>query len=655
MQFSIWTTVCLASLILTSSALSHSNRRVRQAHTGTELLAAGASLNQSAQLWESRILPEAYLGPAPVSIALMGQLLVICSKTDISLAERPPVGGYRFIRYPSSLRASLVQLANDAWDAFHDAFRTMSFLQSEMQQLPVHLRTVVRVLKTAPLSIMSNMTGISLKLIRSSGEQAALRARGTADKFGMIMNLTGEISEAVQARRGDYEEKLWNTEVELVQNQVMKNATDRQIQELEKKQREIDEEVRQADAAYAQAIKDLPTGWKALGLTLGHALTSVIENVGSVLGLANIFNGKPDRPQKPTVADSGPRLPTIDYKEASQVLDVMSSIGDFIHTPAASTVETADEFSRKAKKRLEALSRNIISPQSQRIRSLIEQAKGVVDRINEGTASGDAVMKNEAAELNSAARNLYAEAVGQQQGAFDTGTGAQPTGDMSGPFANEKLKVYLAMDKANRLAKTQMEIFNSRLSEYRSYYEIIGRLATLDMKTIRFDEIIKMLKEATQVMSQLRYHWSSLVDFFALMTQQVDKAVRHSIMPLADVVELAGAVDDAGRGYIAELVVDDANGILSQAYFLRLMAGMYLDVHNRHINMQLAGLSSLAATAPDHQNATMQALLQQAMSAETDIKTRLQQQVTQQQARISDMVAEAQRELGQIGTSTITA
>ncbi|XP_055351464.1 uncharacterized protein LOC129597812 [Paramacrobiotus metropolitanus] len=669
MQFLVCPAVCLASLIFAFSASGYVIRHVRQAEKGSELLVSEVSFNQSAQLWESRILPEAYLGPAPVSIALMGQLLVICSKTDVSLAERPPVGGYRFIRYPSSLRASLVQLATEAWDTFHDAFRTMSFLQSEMQQVPIHLRTIVRILKSAPISIMSNMTSISLKLIRSTGEKAALRAQGTADKFGLIMNLTGEIAEAVQACRGDYDKQLWNAEVESMQNEIMKNATDRQIQELEKKQREIDEEVRQADADYAKAIKDLPTGWKALGLLLGNALVRTIETVipivaggtKGITGIISSFLAGKQPPGDPTATASGAanglRLQTIDYKEASQVLDIVSSIGNFIEKPASSAVEAVDEFSRKIKTVLEALSRSIASVQGQRIRDLIEKAKGIVDRLNNGTISEGVAIKKDIAELNMAALHLYAEAEGQQQGAVSTHSRTQSLTNQKGPFANEKLKVFLAMEKANKLAKTQMEIFNSRLNEYRAYYDIIGRLATLDIRTVRFDEIIKMLKEAANVMSQLRYHWASLVQFFDRMTQQVDKAVQHSIMPLADAVALAGAtgMDAAGRNYISALVVDDANGILSQAYFLRLMAGMYLDVHSRHINTQLAGLSSLATVAPEHQNATMQALLQQAVSAETDIKSRLMQQVTQQQARISDVVAEAQRELRQTGATTIGA
>ncbi|XP_055351494.1 uncharacterized protein LOC129597831 [Paramacrobiotus metropolitanus] len=616
---------------------------------------ADSQLQQRAQLWESRIFPEAYLGPAPASVALIGQLLVLCAKTDVSLVERPPLGGFRFLRYPSSLRASLVQLANEAWDAFHDAFHTMTFLQLEMQQVPAHLRTVVRVLKGAPLSILPRMVNISLNSIRSIGEEAAARARSTAHKFGRVMNLTGEITEAVQSRRGEYEWHLWETRLERAQNDALKAASDREIQELEQKQREIDQQVRQADEAHAEAIRQLPTGFKAFKQRLAHAVVDMLPSLltGYVLGAPAAVGSSVT---STSATGSSQSIPAIDHKEASKVMDVTNSIGNYLNQSNSSSTETAQSFFRNTRVVLEALSRAVTSPNGQRIRKLIDQVLDVVDRIsdNDGEKEWNGA-KNATAELNQEAQNLYSEALAQRDEVLNTDTNIQMVANLEGPFANERIKIFMTAEYAKEKAKVQMKILQLRLNSYRSYYQIIGRLAMLDMQTVRFEEIIQLLKDATQVLGQLRYQWSALIDFFAVMTYRVDRAVKHSFMPLADAVAIASLADTGrdGREFIATLIVDECQEILGQAYFLRVMAGMYLDVHGKHVNQQLAGLSALTGLSPDQRTAALHALQQQALAAETDIKSRLVVQVTEQLLLITSLVGKAQADLRQIAVQTV--
>ncbi|XP_055351510.1 uncharacterized protein LOC129597843 [Paramacrobiotus metropolitanus] len=213
----------------------------------------------------------------------------------------------------------------------------------------------------------------------------------------------------------------------------------------------------------------------------------------------------------------------------------------------------------------------------------------------------------------------------------------------------------MTAEYAKEKAKAQMKILQLRINSYRSYYQIIGRLAMLDMKTVRFEEIIQLLKDATQVLGQLRHQWSALVDFFAAMTFQVDRAVKHSFRPLADAAAIASLADTDrdGRDFIATMIVDDCQEILGQAYFLRVMAGMYLDVHGKHVNQQSAGLSALNALSPGQQMAALQTLQQQALAAETDIKSRLVVQVTQQLHLITSLVEKTQTDPRQIAVHTV--
>ena len=53
---------------------------------------------------------EDFLVPTPLAICLLGELMIISSKSDFSLDQNPPKDGFKLIRYPQSFRACLMQV-----------------------------------------------------------------------------------------------------------------------------------------------------------------------------------------------------------------------------------------------------------------------------------------------------------------------------------------------------------------------------------------------------------------------------------------------------------------------------------------------------------------------------------------------------------------
>ena len=86
------------------------------------------------------------LAPAPISICLLGQLIMVTSKGDVSLKEHG-VSKERFqlIRNPESLRASILQVVHTGWDSFNTASKNMEeirLLSSEVSPLVKDIITV---------------------------------------------------------------------------------------------------------------------------------------------------------------------------------------------------------------------------------------------------------------------------------------------------------------------------------------------------------------------------------------------------------------------------------------------------------------------------------------------------------------------------------
>lgn len=66
-----------------------------------------------------------FLTPAPMCIALLGQLMLISTEKDFSLEKQRPSNGFKYIEHPESFSASLVQVSNAGWRAFNEAHKVV--------------------------------------------------------------------------------------------------------------------------------------------------------------------------------------------------------------------------------------------------------------------------------------------------------------------------------------------------------------------------------------------------------------------------------------------------------------------------------------------------------------------------------------------------
>ena len=85
---------------------------------------SGDDKNETALLMMSPSMNWAeFLTPAPLSIALLGELILIAAEKDFSLENQRPEKGFQFIHHPKSFRACLVQVSNSGWSAFNEAHK----------------------------------------------------------------------------------------------------------------------------------------------------------------------------------------------------------------------------------------------------------------------------------------------------------------------------------------------------------------------------------------------------------------------------------------------------------------------------------------------------------------------------------------------------
>jgi hypothetical protein len=138
------------------------------------------------------------LGNGPTAINLLGQVMVLSSKKDFSFVEKLPDRTYKYVRYPTSFRATLVQIVNEAYMAFLVAHSNMDQIQLYMQQIPGHIKTALKLLATAPFSLLEKLLPLSLNNIEHAGAECANLSLTTYNKFVDLILILGKLNHSVE-------------------------------------------------------------------------------------------------------------------------------------------------------------------------------------------------------------------------------------------------------------------------------------------------------------------------------------------------------------------------------------------------------------------------------------------------------------------------
>ncbi|XP_046559427.1 uncharacterized protein LOC124268492 [Haliotis rubra] len=85
------------------------------------------------------------LCPAPLSVCLLGQLVLVTLDKDVSLvSEHMDRSAFKYTKYPDSLRTSIVQVANQGWTSFNCANKNMDQIRLLTLQIPLHVKNAVK-------------------------------------------------------------------------------------------------------------------------------------------------------------------------------------------------------------------------------------------------------------------------------------------------------------------------------------------------------------------------------------------------------------------------------------------------------------------------------------------------------------------------------
>ncbi|XP_026083953.1 uncharacterized protein LOC113059626 [Carassius auratus] len=214
---------------------------------------------------------EEYLTPAPLSIAILGELVFISSSTDFSINKNPPEGGFKFIRYPDSFRACLMQVCNSGWLAFYAAHTSMDQIRLHTAQVPNYMKTAVKILFQGNDEIIKAHLPDQLDNIRVIADDCLKLSDATEKRFTDVINIIQELLEAcVNAEHfngEEMEEVKKKLEESKLREQSAKETKERTQKAVSALERELDQGLEK------KALHSLPGNWEMFGMDRVSGIT----------------------------------------------------------------------------------------------------------------------------------------------------------------------------------------------------------------------------------------------------------------------------------------------------------------------------------------------------------------------------------------------
>jgi uncharacterized protein YdbL (DUF1318 family) len=610
---------------------------------------------------------EEFIAPAPTVVALLGQLMVISGKVDFSLQENAPQGGFKYMRHPESFRASLVQVSNDGWTAFLKAHTNMDKIQLYMQQIPAQVKTSVKIISQASPKLVERLLPIALSRIQEIGRTCVDLAAETETKFVDVMLLLGELLAVTESSKGTHERKLAEVQTELNVTAVQKEYLEKMGDELRKRQEQVDAQVQKYRAAYDDALKKIPTGWKALAQDL---FRSAINLVNFVPGFLKGFGGKGSGGGTggSGTGSGGPGAPDIEKSSTFNVIGqvfnglgkiknaikkvfsgqspaqgnpgamfssygvVLNSFENMLQQLSPSPLKTkALGFLQDGK----SIFGNLEQMFSNWPGTLDEQQKGNVTQCIEDLEDS---MKPVVAEGEQYTGGLAtSQAAGQQQSG-----GGMDSGVFSGNYGNERFKAYLQLQMLRDAEARYDQIFGEMLKYHEQMKQLMSRMATLNLQEINYQDILELLKEGIKILAKVREQWGRLVQFFSLVSVRAEVALNQTLVPFVSYAKEAESMIEGGglsqedRKFFLDLLQDQAVQINRVAYFLYTLSRTYFDVSTRFLMDRLAGLSRMLATSDEAERQQLLLDLQRQTNEAQDAIKQIAQQRREEYGRLVD-------------------
>lgn len=629
------------------------------------------------------------LGPAPQAICRIGLIMCVSLNRDFPLVEKGQFA--KEIRNPGSFRATLVQVAGEAHDAFMTAHGSMQQLGLLMGTVPDHMKAAVAYLMNKEgfsTRQLADHMGRELEAVTDVGDKCLKLAQGTHDKFEHVGFVLQIVMELLVVKQSGDQTVLEKTRQERKLGEKKKETVQQRITKSEHEFNKLDQTLKQAQETMIKVMNARPSTGDLIGAAFADAGCALIKNLSS-LGMGMVAGAGMPLAAVALAggarARSGPRAAggasTIDVAAAANA--AVGGAVDFMmkHVEGLSLVmaqQVANVADRqKVVQQLQHVQEHVAQLTAQAemhtAGALSADLAGLGRQLEEALAKGvqalhdgtDATRSNvlaETQELRKQAQALVVKkahmlstsALPPAQPFGNPGSGGTDSPSVaagmvdSWKFAMENARAVLSDTEKRR----DRELQELRALEDRMIVEN-EKLARLNFQELTLDEILKILQEAIRHIGECQIAWSRLIELFIFIRnltnfcceKQVPAFVKLSQGCLTD-IEHGDKIVGCLKDQLYQMVVKASQ----TAYSAQHLAMLYHQLSEAHFLPALAGLASIFALDANSTQVTAKKkeLMLQCSAASQAIAAKVEQQRRLTTEQIRGRMAAIKHKMGRI-------
>ncbi|XP_029694873.1 uncharacterized protein [Takifugu rubripes] len=595
----------------------------------TQSLTTAAEMRETTKmLMQPNANWEEYLTPAPLSIAIMGELVFISSCEDFSINENRPEGGFKYIKYPNSFRACLMQVCNSGWQAFNEAHKNMDQIRIHTGTVPDYMKAAVNVLFNGSDDVVKTLLPNQLDNIRDIAEECVILAEGVEKKYLDVICLIQELLEACVNAKHFYGEELEKVKMKLEETK-MKEKTAKQLNERSKKAMEdLEKEMEGAQEAFNSAMNSIPTGWEMIAMDFVEGISSAVTGIlnGFVSRTSNSSGGAGGSPT--TLNDSDTKVDEIAQirvcSKSEEILKLAGLLKGFVKN---GEIDWKDLYDQKNKRCSKA---NWIEEQFERITgelktlpeeklcdralSICERGINICEEMNMYSPEHKWNDK-QTKKMVKSIKKLHEDSL-----AFDSkskkisGTPAlTPKPPMmfktennsehksAGQTASEnaRYKIELSREQLKQTRDSYQKSVENMEKNERELTEILCEMQKCNIKEIDFDTTIKMLVKGLDAMGRVKEQWEKMVRFFQMVSNIVKTSLSKTLKNFVTTCDDSKKLSYNDKLFTKDLLYNQAFQASNVASLVHMISGTYTEVSSKYLMDRVSSLGRLMAMDKD--------------------------------------------------------
>ncbi|XP_042628095.1 uncharacterized protein LOC109075308 [Cyprinus carpio] len=576
---------------------------------------------------------EEYLTPAPLSIAIMGELVFISSSTDFSINKNPPEGGFKFIRYPDSFRACLMQVCNSGWHAFNEAHTSMDQIRLHTAQVPDYMKTAVKILFQGDDEVVKAHLPDQLDNIRVIADECLKLSDATEKHFTDVINIIQELLEACVNAEHFYGEEMEEVKKKLEESKLREQSAKYARERTQKAVSGIEKELEKAHENYQEAVDSLPSGWEMIGMDLvggiTQSITGLISGVASFITqpvnlmcsattkMADTLNYIRDQEStRDLVAEINA------YSKSAEILNCVQNIQQLMNVDSEDDIDwtklydqknkcTKSDFIKRQFKRITDDLKDIPScPARKQAKALCKSGMEICSQLEKYAPDGKCD-KDKSTEIIQEVLDLIKSAhiFDCKSKDITNSPAISPTPPMMFKEQN-KSENTSSSQRATENARYKIEQSRAQLNKTRETYEkcvenleknqkeltdILVTMRNCKVKEIDFKTTIEMLVKGMDAMGRVKEQWEKMVHFFQMVSNIVKTSLSKTLKNFVSASEKTQALSYNAKLFSKDLLYTQAFQACNIASLVHMICGTYTDVSSKYLMDRVSSLGKLMA------------------------------------------------------------